>query len=356
MHAVILAAGRGTRMQPLTDIAPKPMLPVCGQPLAAHVADAAVAAGASELVFVVGYLEDQVREYFGESYGGLPVTYVVQADVTGTASAVRAARSAIDGEFAVLNGDTVLDPESVVALFEHDAAVAVHPVDDPREYGVVSERDGIITDIVEKPTNPPSNLANAGAYTFPGEVRERLDVAESERGEYELTDVVAELCERQPVRAVETRRWLDVARPADLIRANELVLGDCAPTVAGTASGDAVVEGVVVVEEGASIAAEATVRGPAFVGRNAVIGQGAVVQGPAAIGANATVGANAEVSKSVVFPGGDVGEDVRLHDVVLGPQCQLSRETHLAGLSDESGNGTASFVAADGGLDGGLRY
>jgi len=112
MKAILLTAGEGTRIRPLSASRPKPMLPSPTGPLAAHTADAAIDAGADEIVLVVGYEGETVREYFGEEYRGVPVSYAVQEAQTGTADAVDAAREHIDGPFAVLNGttSTILPP------------------------------------------------------------------------------------------------------------------------------------------------------------------------------------------------------------------------------------------------------
>lgn len=111
MQVIVLAAGRGTRMRPLTENVPKPMPPVGSEPMAGRVADAAVDAGAERLVFVVGYEGESVREHFGSRYDGVPVTHVEQDELLGTADAVRAAADRVSGRFAVLNGDNVSDAE-----------------------------------------------------------------------------------------------------------------------------------------------------------------------------------------------------------------------------------------------------
>ena len=126
MQTIVLAAGEGTRMRPLTAHTPKPMLPVADRPLCAHTADAAVAAGTDELIFVVGYEADAVREHFGEEYRGVPVAYATQDEQLGTAHAVRAAREHLDGEFAVLYGDDLYDPASIEALFASRPGIAAY--------------------------------------------------------------------------------------------------------------------------------------------------------------------------------------------------------------------------------------
>lgn len=373
MQAVILAAGRGRRMEPLSTVTPKPMLPVGDRPLAAHVADAAVAAGANELVFVVGYGADHFRSYFGSEYGGVPVRYAVQSSPAGTADAVRTAREHVDGRFAVLNGDNLFDPESVAELFECDAAVAAHRVSDPSEYGVLTTDGDDVTGIVEKPENPPSTLANAGAYVFPASVREDLDVEPSERGERELTDVLAGLVDQREVTVVETERWLDVARPPDLLAANELVLSTNA-SVGGAENavfeGDGSVgaesadggtlsangAGTVRVAPDATVGHDANLTGAVLLAGDATVGADAEVRGPAVIGPGAHVGAGSSLEAVVMLDGASVGERVRVRGAVLGPDCVLSDESRVAGVSGETRASAAAVVGAVTSLSGGLRY
>jgi len=212
-------------MRPLTDHTPKPMLPVADRPLVAHTADTAIQAGADELIFVVGYEAEAVRSYFGDEYGGVPVSFAVQEEQLGTADAVAAAKEHLEGPFAVLNGDNLYDAESLSGLFDAAPSVAAYRVDDPTSYGVLSTEGDTITGIVEKPDDPPTDLANAGAYVFPAEARDWLDVPLSDRGEREITDVLAKVIEESTVTAVAVDRWLDVGRPWELLEANEWKLG-----------------------------------------------------------------------------------------------------------------------------------
>ncbi|MFC7137858.1 sugar phosphate nucleotidyltransferase [Halobaculum litoreum] len=349
MHAVILAAGRGTRMRPLSRITPKPMLPVGDRPLVAHVADAAVGAGADELVFVVAADSDHIRAYFGDSYGGIPVSYAVQDPPAGTADAVRCALRHVDGRFAVLNGDNLFEPAAIADLFAEEAAVLAHRVDDPREYGVLSTDGDRVTGIVEKPDDPPTDLANAGAYVFPASMRDAFGVERSSRGEYEITDAVETAIDEFDVTAVETARWLGVARPADFVRANELLLDAGEALADGEDRGDGVV-----VARGATVSPDAVVEGPVLIGAGATIEADAVVRGPGVVGADAVVGTGAEPTRSVVFPGARVGADVILDGVVLGPRCDLSTGACVLGASDA--DEPASVVAVPAALDAPLAY
>ena len=332
MQAVVLAAGQGTRMRPLTETVPKPMLPVADRPLAAHTADAAVDAGATDLVFVVGYEADAVREHFGDSYRRVPVAYAVQEEQLGTAHAVSAAREHLDGPFAVLNGDNLYDAEGVASLFAAAPAVAGYRVPEPTNYGVLSTDDRQVTGIVEKPDDPPSDLANAGAYAFPAEAAGWLDVGQSERGEYEITDVLARVLEGFDVAAVELDRWMDVGRPWELLEANEWKLGELDRRVEGEVHETAELRGPVVVEEGAVIESGVVVEGPALVRPGADVGPNAYVRGATLLGEDVHVGHGVEVKNSVVMSGTAVPHLSYVGDSLLGPDVNLGAGTQVANL------------------------
>ncbi|MEF8908189.1 MAG: bifunctional sugar-1-phosphate nucleotidylyltransferase/acetyltransferase [Haloarculaceae archaeon] len=332
MQTVILAAGQGTRMRPLTDRRPKPMLPVADRPLMAHTADAAVEAGAAELLLVVGYEAEDVRAHFGDEYRGVPVQYAVQDEQRGTAHAVRAARDHLEGAFAVLNGDDIYDPASVARLFEGGPAVGTYEVEDPRPYGVFDIADGKIERIVEKPADPPSNRVNVGAYVFPAAARKWLDVEESERGEEEITDVLARVVDEHSVRAVDVDRWMGVGRPWELLEANEWKLGELDRDVRGEVAETADLRGDVVVEEGATVDPGVVVEGPVLVRGGAHVGPNAYVRGHTLLGEGVRVGNAVEVKNSVVMAGTAVPHLSYVGDSVLGRAVNFGAGTTVANL------------------------
>ncbi|WP_299234027.1 bifunctional sugar-1-phosphate nucleotidylyltransferase/acetyltransferase [Natronomonas sp.] len=334
MQAVVLAAGEGSRMRPLTETVPKPMLPVADRPLCAHTADAAVAAGASELVVVVGYEADAVREFFGDEYRGVPVSIAVQERQRGTADAVRAAREHIEGPFAVLNGDNLYEPAAIDALFSAAPSIAAVEVEDPRNYGVLSTTTAgdRVTEIIEKPSDPPSNLANAGAYAFPERAIEHLDVDRSERGEYELTDVVTRVIETAEVTPVTLSRWLDVGRPWELLAANEWKIDELEGRTDGDIAEGATLRGTVVVEAGASIEPGVVVEGPAIVRSGAEVGPNAYLRGATLVGEDCHVGNGVEIKNSVLMAGANVPHLSYVGDSLLGPEVNLGAGTQVANL------------------------
>jgi bifunctional UDP-N-acetylglucosamine pyrophosphorylase/glucosamine-1-phosphate N-acetyltransferase len=334
MQAIVLAAGEGTRIRPLSETVPKAMLPVAGRPLMSYPAEAAVEAGAEELVIVVGYGAEVVRDHFGDSYRGVPVTYAVQETQAGTADAVRAAAPHVDGPFVVLNGDNLYDPAGVAELFDRCPSVATYRVDEPSNYGVVvaESEDDYVDGILEKPSDPPGNLINAGAYALPPAALDYLDVPVSERGEYEFTAVLDRCCARYAVDPVLLDRWLDVGRPWELLAANEWKLGERDRDVRGDVSEDARIEGDVVVEAGATVRAGAVVEGPALLESGVTVGPNAYVRGTTALGPDVTVGHAVEVKNSVLMSGTSVSHLAYVGDSILGRDVNLGAGTQVANL------------------------
>jgi len=335
MQAVLLAAGEGTRMRPLTASTPKPMLPVADRPLVAHTADAVVDGGVDELVLVVGYEAEDVRSYFGSEYRGVPVEYAVQDEQLGTAHAVACARDHIDGPFAVLNGDDLYDQGSVAELLaagRDGPAICTYRADHPENYGVVQVEDGAVTDIVEKPTNPSTNLVNVGAYVFPAEAREWLDVPKSERGEHEITDVLARVIDERRVEPVTVERWLGCGRPWELLEANEWKLGELDHEIAGEVHPSADLRGTVVVEEGATVDAGVVVEGPALIRDGAELGPNAYVRGATLLAEDTHVGNGVEIKNSVVMSDSAVPHLSYVGDSVLGTDVNFGAGTKVANL------------------------
>ncbi len=337
MKAVIFAAGQGTRMRPVTETRPKPVCPVAGRPLVEHVMDACRDA-VDGYVLVVGYEAAAIREAVGESYAGLPVEYVRQDEQLGTAHAIGRAAEAVDGRFLALNGDCLIDEDLVAALSAADgAAMAVRSVPDPRSYGIVAVEAGRVTGVVEKPEDPPTDLANLGAYAFDPSVFEYVERTElSERGEYEITETIERLiADGHAVAAVETDgAWLDVGRPWELLDAQERVLADLDGDVAAgaTVEDGATLDGPVVVAEGARVRDGAYVEGPVVIQSGADVGPNAFVRGATTIGPDARVGNAVEVKNSILMAGATAGHHAYVGDSVLGADVNLGAGTKVANL------------------------
>ncbi|MGB4076635.1 MAG: sugar phosphate nucleotidyltransferase [Minisyncoccia bacterium] len=218
MQAVILAAGEGKRMRPLTLSRPKPLIEVAGKPIIEHVIDALPKA-IDEIIVVTGYKGDMLREYLGTSYKGRPIRYVHQWMPAGTAHALSIARPFLKGQFMFLNADDILGPEALQEALNHPLAILVSTHDRPETMGVIEKReDGTLHHIEEKPEHPKSNLVNTGTMVLD----ERLFDYEAPRhvsGEYYMVDPVSALAKEHPVMVIEQPLWIPVGYPEDIAKA-----------------------------------------------------------------------------------------------------------------------------------------
>lgn len=241
MKAVVLAAGEGTRLRPLTEDKPKGMVEVAGKPLLAHCFDELAELGADELIVVVGYLKEKVIDHFGDKYRDIPITYTHQREQKGLAHALLSVEDHIDGDFMLMLGDNIFNAnlEDVVRRQREeraDAAFLVEevPYEEADRYGVCVTNDyGEITDVVEKPDDPPSNLVMTGFYTFTPAIFHACHLVQpSNRGEYEISEAIDLLIQSgRTIDAIRLDGWrVDVGYPEDRDKAEELLEESVAST------------------------------------------------------------------------------------------------------------------------------
>ncbi len=224
MQCVILAAGEGVRMRPLTLTTPKPLLKVLGKTLLEHTIDSLPRA-VNELIIVVGYLGDQIREYLKHEFMGRRVTYVHQPKKLGTYHALAMCEPFLtDGFFLVLYADDLFGPLTYRRLVDANSfAIVVQEAPNPERFGVVTlNPDGTVKDIEEKPEHPKSNLVNCGPTALSKEIF-KYPAPLHAKGEYFLTDSVAELAKHHPVKAVRADWWLPIGYPEDLGKAEDFL-------------------------------------------------------------------------------------------------------------------------------------
>lgn len=329
MKGLIPAAGLGTRLRPLTYTRPKPLLRVANRPIIAYAIANLRAAGIDDIALVVS---DQTRldieNAIGDADGGR-VTLIRQEEQLGLAHAIKVSREWLgDEDFCVYLGDNLFE-EGVgryVRSFQQepcDAVVALVRVPDPRQFGVaITDDRGRITRLVEKPKDPPSDLAVAGVYCFSPRVHEVIEhLRPSSRNEYEITDAITGLMQDGEVRGVEVSGWWkDTGRPEDLLDANRLLLETVEERQEGTVEGSRIV-GRVRIEPGATIR-DSTVMGPAIVGAGALL-DGAWVGPFTSVGANATL-RRVEVQFSVIDEEAELTDlPVRLQECLIGRRATV---------------------------------
>ncbi|WP_353635065.1 sugar phosphate nucleotidyltransferase [Halobacterium sp. NMX12-1] len=343
MQAVVLAAGKGERLWPLTENRPKPMIPVANRPLLEHIVDALVAVGVSELVLVVGSNRERVQRHFenGDAWG-VDISYVIQDPQLGTGHALLQAEAQVGESFVALNGDRIIDASLVEDVWTRhretgDPAMGVTQVEKPSQYGVVELDGERVTSIEEQPLPElaKSTFINAGVYAFDPSIFAAIRQTES-HGEQALTDTLSTLLADQPIRAVQYRgRWLDVSEPWDLLTVNDALLADREPEPPQHAAIDdsAVIADETVFGDDVVVHPQAAVLGGVTVGDNVSVGAGAVVKN-AILLSDCTIDAGAIVNDCIVGANTSIGANTTVEggsaDVVLDDA--VHRDVRFGGL------------------------
>jgi bifunctional UDP-N-acetylglucosamine pyrophosphorylase/glucosamine-1-phosphate N-acetyltransferase len=334
--AVILAAGEGTRMHPLTYTRSKVMLPLANKPILEHVVIEMQQAGIREFVFVVGYHNEQIRSYFGggEKWG-VSIQYCSQKEHLGTADALRNAEGFISENFFMANGDAIINHQDIMQLTGRTGNVlSVIELQDVSGLGVIEGKAGEIIRICEKMQNPPSHLANAGLYLFTTAIFEAIKRTDkSPRGEYEITDSIQLMIDDgQTVAYHEIPNWLDFSYPWDLLTANERVLAKLEPHSYGEIESNVVMKGSVSVGKGTTIKSGSYIIGPVVIGQNCEIGPNCYIRPSTVIADNCHVGAAVEVKNSIVMAGSKIPHLTCVGDSIIGENCNLGAGTKIANL------------------------
>jgi len=344
MKAVVLVAGKGTRMEPLTSDCPKVMLEVANRPILEHILNAAVEAGIEGFVFITGYLEEQIKAHFGDgSKWGVSIEYVQQKEQLGTANAIGYARGHVEGAFLVLNGDMLIGQEDLKFLVsrKEEAVICVKEVENPSDFGVLETDNNKVVRIIEKPKNPPTNLANAGIYLFRESMFDFIDKTQlSVRRELEITDSIQMLIDSgAPVGYHPlTGRWIDIGYPWDLLKANEHLLKDLKGSCEGTVEPYATIKGEVAIGKGTLIRNGSYIEGPVVIGENCDIGPNCFIRPSTAIGNRVRVGNAVELKNTIVMEGTHVGHLSYVGDSVIGRRCNFGAGTKVANLRHDGKN------------------
>jgi glucose-1-phosphate thymidylyltransferase len=334
LKGLILSGGAGTRLRPITHTSAKQLVPVANKPVLFYGIEALVEAGVTEIgIIIAPETGEEIREAAGDgSRFGAEITYIVQDEPAGLAHAVLTAAEFLgDSPFVMYLGDNLLADglRGLVASFresEPDALILLTPVSDPSSYGVAELDGDKVVRLVEKPKDPPSNLALVGVYLFTSLI---LDAARSLepswRGEYEITEAIQKLIEdgRRVQSEVVGGWWKDTGQLADMLEANRLVLEEIETRLDGEIDEASRVEGRVVVEAGAKVSGS-VVRGPAVIGAGARI-EDAYVGPYTSIGEGVTI-CRSEIEHSIVLAGSVVQDlDTRMEASLLGREVRLTR-------------------------------
>ena len=335
MKGLILSGGKGTRLYPLTYTNAKQLIPVANKPVLVRVIESIRDAGVDEIGIVIGQTGPQIQEVIGDgSKQGVKITYIPQDSPDGLAHAVKISHPFLgDDRFVMFLGDNVIQGGigKLISDFAHNdwnSQIVLKEVENPSSYGVAKLRpDGSIEQLIEKPKDPPSNLALVGIYMFDPSIWEAVNsIKPSKRGELEITDAIQWLVDagRRVFPHVHKGWWIDTGKPTDMLEANSLVLEELLPIVAA----DAVIENSqvdrrVTVEAGAKII-NSVVRGPTIIGENTLIENSYI--GPfTSIYHHVTI-QNCEIERSIILENSTLSDlGTRMQDSLVGRHATVRR-------------------------------
>ncbi|ELZ31370.1 glucose-1-phosphate thymidyltransferase [Halogeometricum pallidum JCM 14848] len=340
MKGVLLSGGTGSRLRPITHTGPKQLVPVANKPVLEYAIEDLKEAGVTEIGVVLGHKgREEIQELLGDgSKYGVDITYIVQGNPLGLAHAAGCARDFVgDDDFVMYLGDNILKQgiSELVESFQqgdYGAGIALQEVDNPTQFGIANvDDDGNVTELIEKPDDPPTNLALIGIYVFSNAVFDVIERLEpSWRGELEITDAIQTLLEDGNAINSHVVRgwWKDTGKPEDILEANRLVLEDKDLAREGRIDPGATVQGRVELHETATIEAGATVRGPVSIAENSVIESGTYVGPYTSIGPNSTL-EGVHLENSVVIGDSTISTTGKIVDSLLGRGANVGRADEL---------------------------
>ncbi|MBI2957404.1 MAG: NTP transferase domain-containing protein [Chloroflexi bacterium] len=331
-QAIILAAGEGQRLRPLTSSRPKVMLAIGNKPVLQYVVEAVAANGIRRIVLVVGFHKEQVQDYFGSGESlGVDIKYVEQRQQLGTAHALKQAASLADDYFLVISGDNIVSPSTIAPLLaEKPPAILVKPREDVSKYGVVIVEHGLVSAVVEKPPKADGNLVNTGIYSFSRSVFSFID------GDVDLPSVLTRMVSAgEKITSCETNElWLDIVYPWDMLKLNATVLEHTTPRTGGQVEHGAVLKGSVSVGDGSIVRSGSYLVGPVVVGKNCEIGPHACIFPSTSVGDDVVLSPFSSVRNSIIERNVQIGMSSHLEDTVVATGSRLG--SHLMAHSEET--------------------
>ncbi|MHA1291228.1 MAG: bifunctional sugar-1-phosphate nucleotidylyltransferase/acetyltransferase [Promethearchaeota archaeon] len=348
MKAVILAAGEGKRLRPITSSRPKPLIPIAGKPLLEHTIIGLKYAGIDHIIMIVGYKEDLIKNYFGDGIKkfGIKIEYITQEKYLGTAHATNYAKTFVDKEpFLLMYGDLLVDPEvfkKIIDIFltlKCEGLITLLEVDNPQNYGIISlNSQGFVEKITEKPAPELNlgNLANAGIYIFKPLIFKAIDqTKKSVRGEYELTDsmeiLIREFNGKIKGYTLKDYFWSDIGLPWQFLEANSHLLEKLETNVLGKIEENVHISGNVYIGNNTLIRSGTYIKGPCYIGENNLIGPNAFLRPNTFIENNCHIGMS-EVKNSIILSNSAVPHFNYVGDSIICENVNLGAGTKIANL------------------------
>ncbi len=342
MDAIILTAGKGTRLHPLTKNLPKPLFPVAGKPLLNHILDS-FPKEITRVIIVIGHQGEQIKDHVKKNQYPFDIIWVYQEKQSGTGHAVNLCKSHIQSEqFFMMYGDIFVEKEIIQDIINFKiqeektkGVIATLQVESPEKYGCLEIDKGRLVRIWEKHSDPPSRNINAGLMLLPKDIFSFLEKQKaSNRGEIELTDSLNSFIKSNNDIACYNilGHWTDTGYPWDLLAANTVGLNRLDPNYEISIPQGVTLVDPIQIEKDVIIKPGAYIQGPVIIKEKAVIGPNCYLRKSSFVGRNVRIGNGVEIKNSILLEGATVGHLSYVGDSILGKKCNLGAGTKVANL------------------------
>lgn len=358
MKAIILCAGKSTRLYPLTLTRPKPLLTIVNKTIIEHNLEE-LQGLVNEVIIVVGYKKEMIIEKIGNKFGKIKISYVEQIEQLGTGHAVLCAKKFINKneKFLIIPGDDLFSKVDIKNCLKYDYSILCKEVSDPEKWGIVNvDKNNFITDIEEKPKKPRFNLASTGLMIMNYKIINLLEKqVKTTRGEIEIPSAIKELAKNKKIFCQKVfDYWLPIGYPWHIIEANEFLLKRIKKNdVKGKIHKNAIIDGKIILGKDSEILSGVLVEGNLVVGKNTKIGPNCYIRGNTTIGNDCKIGQAVEVKNSVLFDGAKIPHLSYVGDSIIGNNSNLGAGTIVANLRHDNSN--VKSVVKDNLVDSGRR-
>jgi len=332
MQAIILTAGKGERMQPLSFEKQKHLIRILGRTILEHNLEQ-LDGLVDEVILVIrpdGKCKE-IKDLIGGRYKRLKIRYAIQKRLLGTGDAVKCALPLLKNRFLSLNGDDLYDKKDIQQVLKKFPCLLAKEVKQPRFFGVIEANKGIIKSFIEKPLKPKSNLANSGLYFLPKEIL-NYSIKKSPRGEYEFTDYIKQFIKDQKLNIVKANQWIPVSYCWNLLEANNALLTEIKESNQGKIEQGCHISGKIIINKGTIIKRGTYIEGPVWIGQNCIIGPNCFLRKFTSIGDNCRIGQAVEIKNSLIGQNTNVAHLSYVGDSIIGENCNLGAGTITANL------------------------
>ncbi len=333
MKGILLHGGHGTRLRPLTHTGPKQLLPIANKPMSQYCIESMKDAGVNEIAIIIGGNgSEKVREYYGNGTDfGIKITYIEQEYPSGIAHAIRLCKEFINEEkFLVFLGDNIIQKsikEYAEQFLKSDAkaSILLCEVDNPSRFGIADVQNGEIKKIIEKPKEPPTNLAVTGIYFLTPIIFDIIDnLKPSWRNELEITDALHMLLENnyKIIYHMITDYWKDTGTPEDIIHANGTILEKIDPYNHGQIEKNVKLEGNIMIGKNTILKSNVKIIGPTIIGEDCVIDEDSVIGPNTSIGNNCNI-SKCKVSESIIMDNCKIDSNIKIEESIIAYNSEI---------------------------------